>query len=391
MEIKEENGVRFVSYKHTGATGALITISGAINTYSDVEYFNSGSFIVIKYRVSTGFHNIRLQIGTSDRALSDVWHGFGQEGHGSWQIAVVDLASVSTNYEANTEISRICLQFTTGCDAGATLDIEYVAIVKSIDDLGGFVTDDVCTRYPQGFDADGRLIYTEGGACYGGCTVNETVNGNTYVATCLTCGCSYSKTVDASVNKYYGVGEVCDAPIDVYLVASRNKLYDPTEKTSFTRFTTAGNVFQIAYSRSDRDGQSRPVNVGGTEYMVIKLRSKGVTSLELKLGTTVDESASTYNGCNIPVSAMPDGEWVTFVINIKAVFGDAAWKGSSDGNYYMTFLELTAYLDADDYLDISHYAFCDTFDEAQSAAYDTSVQYMTGNNISQTVDVNTQS
>ena len=391
VEIKEENGVRFVSYKHTGATGALITFSGAINMYSDVERFNSGSFIVVKYRVSTGFHNIRLQIGTSDRALSDVWHGFGQEGHGSWQIAVVDLASVSTNYEANTEISRICLQFTTGCDAGATLDIEYVAIVKSIDDLGGFVTDDVCTRYPQGFDADGRLIYTESGACYGGCVINESASDNTYVATCLTCGCIYSKTVDAFVNKYYGVSEVCDSPVDVYLVSSRNKLYDPTEKTSFTRFTTAGNVFQIAYSRSDRDGQSRPVSVGNAEYMVIKLRSKGVTSLELKLGTTVDGSASAYNGCNIPVSAMPDGEWVTFVINIKAVFGDAAWNASSDGSYYLTFLELTAYLDADDYLDISHYAFCDTFDEAQSAAYDTSVQYMTGNNISQTVDVNTQS
>ena len=147
-KVVTEDGKTYASYIHGAATGGCITFYKENSKVAQGEEFNSGKYIVMKFRVRNGIGGLILQNATGEgSAVKGVKHTFTQSENG-WQVAVIDLSQFQ-NYTTDTTTSWAALGLTTGASANtnATLDVEYFAIVSSLDNVASIIDEDTYDYY----------------------------------------------------------------------------------------------------------------------------------------------------------------------------------------------------------------------------------------------------
>ena len=396
--IYGEDGDTFVRIwgKKTTSDGKPVT--------DEVKWYNplkdnttvTGQYMAIKVRVGEnglGQTILKLYTSTKNKDATDERDGLVLpiSEDGEWHVIVVDLSKCVGNSAGSTFVESsgtytakfVQIRPFTGFVANEEdyTDIAYIAFDDDLESLVSVIEDEM--YYFMSDMGSGAYIKTDGSCITHG--FEESFKNGTYTYSCPSCKeVLGSKTVPASVNKFYGVNDVSDLLVDTYMVQSRSKLYDDAAGIAYTRFVASGEVMQPAYSRNDREGEANPISVGGAEYLVITMRKSGVSSLALALGTSKDGN-HTNNGSNIPVTSFTDEEWVTVVINIRSVYGENAWVKEANGSYTLSHFELTCYHDEGGYLDIASYAFCDSWDEIKAISDHETVEYMVSNNVSDTV------
>ena len=396
--IYSEDGDAFVRIWGKSKTDDGRDVTDSVKWYNPLKDNSivSGNYMVIKLRIGEnglGQTYLKMYTSTKNKDATDERDGLtiSVSEDGKWHVIVIDLSTVVGNNQGTTYVKDKDGTYTakflqirpfSGMIAGEDdyMDIAYVAFADNVESLLGLVSEDM--YYFMSDKGSGGLLNTDGSCVTHGFA--ETKQGNTYTYSCSSCGYEIgNKTVADDVSKFYGVNEVSDSLIDTYQILSRAKLYDDESQIAFTRFLTATDVIQPAYSRNDREGQSRPENVGKAEYLVVTVRQSKISSLAIALGTSA-YGESTFNGANIPIISLPENEWATFVIDIKSVYGNAAWVVDEDGNYMLTHFEITCYLSGEGHLDIASYAFCDGWDQIKTVVDTETVQFMMSNNISET-------
>ena len=396
--IYSEDGDTFVRIWGRKTTSDGKTVTDEVKWYNPLKdnAIVTGQYMAIKVRIGDnglGQTILKLYTSTKNKDATDERDGLVLPiaEDGEWHVIVVDLAkcvgssSGSTFVESGGAYTAKFLQIRpfTGFVANEDdyTDIAYIAFDDDLESLVSVIDDEM--YYFMSDKGSGAYIKTDGSCITHG--FEESFKNSTYTYSCPSCKeVLGSKTVSASINKFYGVNDVSDLLIDTYMVQSRSKLYDDAEEIAYTRFVASGEVMQPAYSRNDREGEANPVSVGGAEYLVITMRMSGVSSLALALGTSKDGN-HTNNGANIPVTSFTVGEWVTVVINIRSVYGENTWIKEANGSYTLSHFELTCYHEEGGYLDIASYAFCDSWEEICAISEHETVEYMTSNNVSDTV------
>ena len=111
-------------------------------------------------------------------------------------------------------------------------------------------------------------------------------------------------------------------------------------------------------------------------YMVIKLRigENGLGQSQLKLYiSTVFNGLSEGAGVSIKVSE--DGQWHTIVVDLATrVKNPDGYFAAEDGVYHVRYFQMRPFSNnqggaqADDYMDISYIAFCDSLDDIKDVA-----------------------
>ena len=147
-KVIAENGKTYVSYIHCSASGGCITFYKENSKVAQGEEFNSGKYIVMKFRVRNGIGGLILQNATGEGStVKGVTRKFTQSENG-WQVAVIDLSQFQ-NYTTDTTTNWAALGLTTGASANtnATLDVEYFALVSSLDDVDSIIDEDTYDYY----------------------------------------------------------------------------------------------------------------------------------------------------------------------------------------------------------------------------------------------------
>ena len=206
------------------------------------------------------------------------------------------------------------------------------------------------------------------------CTPAESVSGNTYTYVCSVCGQTV-KTIEvpASVKKYYS-SNALNTTAKIYYSGSHSYKYDGTNGVVYMQTSAIQTIWQrmdhdMAKDQTAGDTEQYTENVGNAKYLVIKARSSdeaayialclSTTAKNSQIGTITEadftdgkldatkakylkilEDGSTvvgttcaavgdryydsvgYSTAYITAKGEATGEWMTYVIDLEAVYGE---------------------------------------------------------------------
>ncbi len=358
LQFDSENGVvynRYAATSHThwnimGKTGAGCTTS---------EKYQSGNYVVFKYRIVSGTANLQLLVATSTAYKSDVSSrtGIGTQGSANhpseWTVGVVKIPDSTTDlFEQNTEAYLYAMFYPKG---KISMDIAYFAFVDTLDEVALLLDDgEPYTYYGTSFTNTGSILAADGN-CYehtvGSLATMSTRQddaGNTvYYYSCSACGTVvYERAVPAGTTLMNGY-DWANGATTYYNAGAGSAIYDSDEDIAFGREN--GNL-QILWHRAQADCKTGTIStqkttrdVGDARFFVMRMRSSNTArTLELCYSTTGKQgpvndagevTAAGYKDVDIPVSASKAGEWTTYVIDLETLLSAYHIKDTETGTY----------------------------------------------------------
>lgn len=401
---------------YAAITSRTINILGAADG-SEVELgANTGKYLVVRYRTND-VTAMTLSVSVNGGAISSVKKACGKDA--GWESAVVDLSSLDgyVTDTANATV-KLCISLEGGNSCG--IDIAYVAIIDSIDEVSGVIEEPEFAYYAD-WTLGAVMLKTENGECvkhdykyetdetshkaiecrvcgkpgdnvsaehtFKEMEVSEDI-ATVYSNACEVCGRSiWSYRVPHSVNMYVGADYVLDQPVGAWYNTTNGGKHND-ENTVFGRINGVNNIGQIFWTRMGRNPannedwpafQLNPINVNGGRYMVIKTRTNDtdIGRVEFMFGTIKNEGTyanydtMTVATCNLPYASIKQDEWTTFVIDLTAADFAAGWQPATDGSdlHILVYLQFTFYNSGNSMLkdttnfDISYMAICDDWTE----------------------------
>ena len=414
MLFDSEEGVLYNRFSAAGGSGNHIRITGGAGAGAPTaDKFPTGKYIVIKYRMeSTG--TISFSIATGDK----------KSGNGSgivaaqavanmpgmnWRVAIMDV-SANAQWTSDGSAQSIYMMMTTGLTY--TVDIAYVAVVDSIDEMKtllqpGETYFDLGNSWngtPVEYDQTGAKVpCADGKHSIASAVTGTDENGNTtYTYVCSACDTTVQvETVTSAVSKYYTPNAIATDAKQYYSIAN-NGTKVVTGETGLA-YAAMNNYRQLIYMRNNADmggaqeaaqSQYGTVNVGDAKYAVVKFRSgdanawmtlslstegktgtvtvatenmKGVHKPDGSKDTWMDGetevkgvlagneyvSANGYRGINLLTTGAADGEWVTAVIDLEAAYGEYYAKAEGAEDYVIDYFVV----DLEGAIDLAYIAF----------------------------------
>ena len=241
--------------------------------------------------------------------------------------------------------------------ADAYVDLSYVALFDSLDDIKNVVTADT---YEWSIDrTSSALKNTADGSCAAH-TYREVVDGTTHKIQCTTCEHVLREySISADINYYADLGSMnyysnAGTGLDKLLIDPvAGVLYNHYYATSYTHwnFTGGGGA-----------GSATSATYNSGEYIVMKVRAAGAekTSMTLRLSTNgKDVNAKTDPATTIGTFTVnaKDG-WVVLVVKIGTL---STYTTKTDANLY--FMGAPA---DDKLLDVAYLAVVDSIEEMKT-------------------------
>ena len=402
MLYDEEEGVMFNRY--TGTGGNHINITGGTGAGSATSgTFTTGKYIVIKYRASNttlGF-NVATGDKKSGNGASLGTQAIANLPGDEWRVAIID-ASASAQWTSDGSAQSIYMMITTGSGT-YTVDIAYVAVVDSIDEMKLLLQDgetyfDMGTNWagtPIEYNQDGTKAPCKTCVLPAAATVTDGENGaKIYTYNCTVCGNAIStKTVPAGVIymapeviktatntttvKPEGIEDANDPsvyatkndlnPQTQFQMTSTSFVYDPATGTPYFGFKgtpETNKTAQLIWNRAYLDynpnapGYGRYLlDMGQSKYLVIKARTNIADTNAISLQISTDSDAKNPITIKLPIADI-QGDWVTYVIDLETVVPDAWAKDTETGNYIMDsfYFSFNAFLTTDS-IDFAYIAF----------------------------------
>ena len=208
----------------------------------------------------------------------------------------------------------------------------------------------------------------------------KTVNSDgsvTYSSSCEICGkVGKSNTIPAGVI-YYSGADTYKSP-DFYLL---NKEIGENNGISFTRVTakTSNHGHELHWINQNvepyNDYSGNQLDTKGLRYLVIRLRA---SHTEISMKFQYKLLASNEGRYAVPV--VKAGEWITYVLDLKAL-GGSNYAALEDGTYTMQYFKMYFGAGFDQiengYVDFEYLALCDSFEQIAMIANSETVQMMT--------------
>ena len=208
----------------------------------------------------------------------------------------------------------------------------------------------------------------------------KTVNSDgsvTYSSSCEICGkVGKSNTIPAGVI-YYSGADTYKSP-DFYLL---NKEIGENNGISFTRVTakTSNHGHELHWINQNvepyNDYSGNQLDTKGLRYLVIRLRA---SHTEISMKFQYKLLASNEGRYAVPV--VKAGEWITYVLDLKAL-GGSNYAALEDGTYTMQYFKMYFGAGFDQiengYVDFEYLALCDRFEQIAMIANSETVQMMT--------------
>ena len=413
MSIDTESGVAFVRVSATfGATHINLNggnAGGALSGYT----INTGRYAVIKLR-SSGNRTLTFDAQTGDHTEhTNTTFAKDESLAGKWMVWVIDLSTFTSveggkGYTCNTE-QTIKFRITTG---GAVrgedqwytndpyyVDFAYFAIVDSVDEARGMITDETFMLFANGLNNPSAEKDTATGACAEHIATLEQIVENkedgvvvskTYNYLCG--GCEnyvvFSKTIPTSVGEYLAGATLANNVKVSFQIT--NKGSQLVNNESFVRFEGQGKPCQILWVRSQDDftgdcgieENGERYDIGNSTKIVIKVRSNiDLPYLNLSVSTEgrnkdADNKVNGYTSIMLQdrspdveqVINMTKDEWTVFVIDMAEIAPDY-WKKAEGADSYVVdtlYFTPTSLLQAGQYIDVAYIAFAETWAEVDA-------------------------
>ena len=432
----EDEGVMFNRY--TGTGGNHINITGGTGAGSPTSAkYSTGKYVVIKYR-ATGA-SLGFNVQTGDRTGGSVSLGTQSVDNlpgGEWRVAIVDLTAAYLNekkasqsdinngkktdaegylveddgvtrkkfgYTTDSE-QKIYFMITTGGSTPYVVDIAYVAVVDSIDEMKLLLQEgetyvDMGQNWagtPVEYNQDGTKVPCKEGKCVlpATATITDGENGaKIYTYNCTVCGNAIStKTVPAGV--IYMAPEILKTVTNATVVnpnaenanspevyAEKNDLHPQTHfgmtgsacaydsASSVAYFGFKGNsashkTAQFIWNRSYEDYTSNApgygrylLDMGQSKYLVIKVRTNLADANGDEFSISISTKGQVGGSIKLPVQDV-QGDWVTYVIDLETVLAEKWVKDAVTGTYIMDTFYFNFYnCLVDNSVDLAYVAF----------------------------------
>lgn len=379
------SGYNSTATKHEGYTTFTFSGSGHLNLSYDgadgrgglcsKEQVVAGKYLAIKIRAELS-GELEIRIGNTDEYQANNWNhkmtivgslGVGDASADEWRIVIVNLESYNSDVYEIGKKHGILLSTQGASAAGVTLDVAWIAMGDTVDELKPFFgTDD--TTY---FDFGGSYSNTpvEKNKSDDKCVVHgmdiQNINDN-YVYACAGCGLvSYDYNIKPSAaNMFYWLK---DAATWGSMNGSMDRTVMVEDGISFVR------IDNNKVNASKWSGWHIFNNASGItgNYFVVKLRvgenGLGQSYINFYISTT----GVSWDKAPYSVKVSEDGEWHTIVVDLSARNSSSFVKGD-DGLYHphtvlvRPFEGVMEKASGDNYVDISYFTFCDSMEDVSA-------------------------
>ena len=409
----EEDGVSFVRINNM----TVNKDNWAAINYLNSSHAQKARYFAMKFRIGdNGLNQTWLKIftgttGTLEKEGQAV--SFKVVEGGEWCVIVVDILNTigdKGTYMVKGSDGSYTLRYfairpfsnnqTGAVGTDAYMDIAYIKFFEHKSQIKDVVDTET---YEWSVDRSTNMtLRTEDNSCVT-CSISEMTDGVTYKYSCSSCGKVYKTvTLSEAVKRYYSANEI----------ATGAKNYYPSSGTSAfvtkdgVSYAESKNMLQIIWQRSlaDMDGKNSSSkeqhfteSVGNSNYIVVKAKTSGAAGyLWMALSTTEynstlkvatenmpgyykgatnqkdewvnEETGETekgvlaggeyrtstgYKGVYVIPTGTGTGEWQTFVIDIKALYGDAYAKAEGAEEYIVD----TFFMNFGGDVDVSYIAF----------------------------------
>ena len=419
-------GVLYNHYYATGSTHWNLSGGSGAGAATSATY-NSGEYIVMKVRAVGGEQaGMTFYLSTTGKDANNGAKSIGKftvKAEDGWVVLVVKIGTVES-YTTKTDAN---LYFMGNPGGAAQLDIAYLAVVDSINEMKTLLGEGETYRYYEEsfsnisveYDQAGNKVPCKPGKCEVDpdvVTVTEDENGDKiYSYLCAKCQeAVYTRVVPAGVsiitpdlvkNSQAGTVQNPDAAKEEQYAAKDNlSITNPFQATgikygadaqpyvSFSGTAAENQTVQMIWLRSVADNfvnntihanpnERYTYDLGQAKYAVIKLRTSIATAEEKVDNLWMVISSTGHDGnrsVKLPLAEFQDynkdtnectNEWVTFVIDLSAVLGDA-WKvDAKTGTYVLdTFYFSIAPFVTTDIIDLEYIAFVDDWADVKTLA-----------------------
>ncbi len=413
IKVMEEGGVSFVRINNM----TVNKDNWAAINYLNGSKTAKGRYFAMKFRIgANGLNQTWLMIftGTTGSLASkgqDV--SFKVVEGGEWCVVVVDILNCITDkgtYMIKGSDGSYTLRYFAirpfsnnqkGAEADDYMDIAYIKFFEHKSQIKDVVDTET---YEWSIDrSTSTILRTEDNSCVT-CSVSEMTDGVTYKYVCSSCGKVHKEfTISESVKKYYSANEIATGAKNYYGPNGGTTAFAGEDGVYYAE---SKNMLQIIWQRalSDMDGKNSSgadqhftESVENSNYLVIKAKTSGEKGyLWLALSTTeynsplkvatenmsgyykgytsekeewVDEasgetvkgvlaggeyrSTTGYKGVYVIPQGTGDGKWTTFVLDIKALYGDAYAKAEGAEEYIVD----SFFMNFGGNVDVSYIAF----------------------------------
>ena len=304
-----EAGVLYNNFTATG--GCHFDLSGGnAGTAGSwtAQTYNSGKYVVIKYRSTASNH---FYVGTADHGLRAGENNPARTSVGvltasaNWKVQVFEIPDNCATYTVNSDQR---LYFMIG-SSPASCDVAYLAVVDSLEEAILLLGEN------ENFYL-GDAYLNKNQECVGVCnyvyTADETATDG-YVYACSACGTiSDINFFKNSFSSGYGS--------------------NPTKYEGYTTFTFTGSGhLNLSYTGTDgRGGMPSQEEVVAGQYLAIKIRASLTGELQIRIGNTDELAANNWNykqtfiGNITPDEASAD-EWRILIVDLAA-FDDEVYE-----------------------------------------------------------------
>ena len=415
LEVMSEGETQFVrldNFVPAGSTdkwGGVNFINGSVGV--------TGQYMVMKLRIGeNGLNQTHLAMfirSTGSGLVEGMRVDVKVAEDGEWHIIVIDLSNRvkdAATYFATDSDGKYHTRYVqirpfsnnqVGAQADDYMDIAYIAFCDSRDELGSIISEETYEWSKSRSESEELKVADHSCAKHtaGEMQIKSEDGVTVYSSVCSACGnVCYERKVGEQVSMFLPGSEIVAGDQHFYLGDKGSVQFDPENNVIFGQ---EGGNRQIIWARAQADCNSSThsnqsdiyYDVGNANLLVIRLKTDNVDrKLTLSLSTTAYNAptsvateanpdgytiegekgievgdtyslGSGYKTVTIPIAAhVVEGEWMTCVIELECVFGDAYGKESGADGYVLDTLmmditgegrlgfEYMAFVEASDYL-----------------------------------------
>ncbi len=378
--LYDEDGTGYLRFDNTGVNkdnwSAFELSNGAAGA--------TGQYMVMKFRIGEnglGQTSLAMYINSkASQAAGNNWTTgavtIKVSEDGQWHYAVIDLANrvKAGGFNANADdgtyaVNFVQIRYFTGYQTTAQaddyMDISYITFCDSMDDIKNIVD---AETYEWSVDSGTNALRNTADHTCAQHAYKLTVVDGVYQSVCACGDVAYNYNVKAeAANKFFGA-EIIAGKGGFKGTMDLTLTYDETDA-----FVRIDNMVVNA----DKWAGFTPVtwesgNFG--QYMIMKFRigenGLGQSFLQIYTHSVASKDAGiNWPTGNLKFRVVEDNQWHYIVIDMAASVPGNAWQADANGNYAPNYFQFRPFASnqtgaqADDYMDISYIAFCDSLDD----------------------------
>ncbi len=352
---------KVVFNRHTFSKTEYINVTGGDQTgNATTATFDGGRYLVFKYRMTsvdggTTIPHLGVNaIATSTTVDNNNKFGGQTKIQEEWAVAVIDVSKIFPAGD-KTE-SNLFIRF--NMNYPAIIDIAYVAMADSFEEISMLVTDETFDYYGTSFSNTPTVFKTTDKGCTTHAAYQENIvahdDKTVYTYTCTLCGkVINTRTIPNTVNYYAPLAEMGHGN------DTMSKLqYDAVNDVVFNRYNCSATQW-VDITGGSGSGSATTDTYDGGRYLVFKYRMTSVDGTSIpSLSINAIGTSTTVDNNKFGGQKKVQEKWAVAVIDVSRIFpaGDTA-----ESNLFIRF-----YAGVPGIIDIAYVAMADTLEEVSA-------------------------